>query len=81
MCGMHSSRRDLAIGEVGGGPPLLNLVTPIEDRLWTVFHVAAVKLRFSGVWGQKIRVFRKNGVAPSIECKTLYYPKIELGLN
>jgi len=29
----------------------------------------------------KLRVFRKTGVAPSIECKTLYYPKIELGLN
>ncbi len=29
----------------------------------------------------KLRVFRKTGVASSIECKPLYYPKIELGLN
>ena len=42
--------------EVGAGSPLLNLVTPIEGRLGMEFefHVAAVKLRFSGVWGQEM---------------------------
>ena len=53
---MHFSCRDLTTGQVGGGPPLLNLVTPIEGRLGMEFefHVAAVKLRFSGVWGQEM---------------------------
>ena len=68
---MHFSCRDLTTGQVGGGPPLLNpvapievgagspllnLVTPIEGRLGMEFefHVAAVKLRFSGVWGEKM---------------------------
>ena len=32
----------------------MNLATPIEDRLGRDFHVAAVKLRFSGVWGEKM---------------------------
>ena len=39
----------------------MNLVTPIEDRLGKDFCVAAVKLRFSSVWGEKMgsQIFAK----------------------
>ena len=32
MCGMHSSRRDLTIGEVGSGPSLANLIESQTNR-------------------------------------------------